>query len=78
MPTIHEEASFRFYFVSADHIEPPHIHVEGSSGAAKVWLRSLQLEWSRGLNRLEVKRILSIVRVNQQMMLDAWEKYFGE
>lgn len=41
-------------------------------------IQYVQLEWSRGLTRLEVKRILNIVRANQQMMFDAWEKYFGE
>jgi len=78
MPTIYEEAGFRFSFVSADNIEPPHVHVEGSSGAAKIWLKNVQLEWSRGLTRLEVKRIINIVRTNQKLMLDAWNDYFGE
>lgn len=77
MPTIYEEAGFRFFFVSADRKEPPHVHVEGSSGSAKIWLINVQLEWSNDLSRMEVRRILTIVRTNQQMMLDAWSEYFG-
>ncbi|HLW90037.1 MAG TPA: DUF4160 domain-containing protein [Roseiarcus sp.] len=38
MPTILRWKSYRFFFYSADHWEPAHIHFVSSGREAKLWL----------------------------------------
>ena len=48
MPTLWEEAGFIFRFRMGDCEERPHVHVTGNGGTAKIWLRPVELEKSRG------------------------------
>ena len=38
MPTVLSTGPYRFFFVSLDHVEPPHIHVQREKMVAKFWL----------------------------------------
>jgi len=70
MPTIkgfHNKSGFRFFFTSHDLGEEPHIHAVGSSGIIKVSLKSLSVEYSRGLNYSEERKILTIVEANKEL-----------
>jgi len=69
---------YRFFFYSADGVEPPHIHVERDDFAAKFWLRLVRLESSYGFNRREIARIEALVTENVGALLKAWNEYFGE
>jgi hypothetical protein len=43
MPTVLRVRSYRFFFVSLDRSEPPHIHVRRENMVAKFWLDPLLL-----------------------------------
>jgi len=77
MPTVLRKYGFRFHFYSADGHEPPHIHVDGSGGEAKVWLADVSLGKCKGFSDKEIARILQTVREHRQQMLEAWHAYFG-
>jgi len=77
MPTVLRKYGFRFHFYSADGHEPPHIHVDGNGGEAKVWLRDGRLAESKGFSQRDIGRILQAVREHGPQMLEAWHDYFG-
>jgi len=43
MPTVLRTGPYRFFFVSLDRGEPPHIHVRRESMVAKFWLDPISL-----------------------------------
>jgi hypothetical protein len=44
MPTVLRVDGYRFFFVSLDRSEPPHIHVKREKKVAKLWLDPVVLE----------------------------------
>ena len=56
MPTILREGPFRFYFVSGDRGEPPHVHIGRDNGFAKFWLDPVELQTSGNFSRVELRR----------------------
>jgi hypothetical protein len=67
--------AFRFDHAS-DRPEPMHVHVEGSGGNAKFWLRPIRLRTSRGLSRHELSRLERIVVARHEQFVRAWNEYF--
>jgi hypothetical protein len=65
------------FFYSADHQEPPHVHVERDELRAKFWLDPVRLENSRGFRRIEIRQIEKLVADNAGLLLEAWHEYFG-
>lgn len=51
MPTVLNVRSYRFFFVSSDRSEPPHIHVRREDMVAKFWLEPVVLERGGGFSR---------------------------
>jgi hypothetical protein len=43
MPTLHVESGYALRFFSADRKEPPHVHVYGNGGSAKLWLATIEV-----------------------------------
>jgi hypothetical protein len=41
MPTVLRIGPYRFYFVSHDMDEPPHVHVDRDDESAKFWLAAV-------------------------------------
>jgi hypothetical protein len=78
MPTILMVSSYRFFFYSGDHEEPPHVHVEHDNHVAKFWLQPVRLQKSGGFKRKELNHIQQLVEENQVRFLEAWNEYFGE
>lgn len=78
MPTVLRVGPYRFFFYSNEGHEPPHIHISSGDGEAKVWLDPVEVAWSAGLNERQMKRVLAIIEENREMMLAAWQEYFGE
>lgn len=76
MQTILREGACRFYFVSADRYESPHIHVRRDDGFAKFWRDLVELQSSGNFSRPELRRILRIVEQNQVRFLEEWNDYF--
>jgi len=68
---------YRLFFYSADHHEPPHVHVEREERQAKFWLDPVRLENSRGFRRIEIRQIERLVADNAGLLLEAWHEYFG-
>ena len=77
MPTIFRDGPFRFFFYSGDRDEPMHVHVERDDRIAKVWLEPLRLCSSGGFRRSEISMILRIIKQNREIMMEAWNDYFG-
>lgn len=77
MPTILRVGSYRFFFYSGDMEEPPHVHVERDDNIAKVWLDPIRLQSSGGFNRSELSKILKMIESKREVMVEAWNDYFG-
>lgn len=77
MPTVLRVGPYRFYFYSADGIEPPHVHVERDDNTAKFWLEPVRLESSGGLGHVEIRRLRAIVEQNVEVLKRSWHEYFA-
>jgi hypothetical protein len=56
MPTVAHERGFRLFFHSNERMEPPHIHVQYQSSAAKFWIEPVSLARNLGMNAPELRR----------------------
>lgn len=77
MPTVLVKGPYRFFFVSLDYPEPPHIHVRREKMVAKFWLNPIALERAGGFSRTELNRIAILVNENRDYLLEHWNEYFG-
>ena len=77
MPTAIREDEFRFYFVSDNRDEKPHVYVEHDAGFAKFWLGPTRFAGSANLGREELLRIYKIVEAKQKLLLEAWHDHFN-
>ncbi len=78
MPTLHREAGLRYFFRSSDRPEPPHVHVVGGGGKAKVWLMPVRLENARGYSRRRVDRIVEVTEAHLEEWFAIWRGFFRE
>ena len=78
MPTVLREGPYRFYFLSSDRTEPPHVHVKRDNGFAKFWLNPVQLQKSDNFTARERRIIHRMVEQNQAAFLEAWYDYFDD
>lgn len=76
MPTVFREGPYRFFFWSADSVEPPHIHVERDRHQVKFWLLPVELAGETPFADHETRRIEWLVRREQQRLLQAWYDTF--
>lgn len=76
MPVVLRDGPFAFYFYSAEAAEPPHVHVRRDDARAKLWLDPVSLSWQAGFTAQETRRIIQIVRHEQQSLLRRWDEYF--
>ena len=77
MPTLLVWNGYRFRFYSSDRPEPPQVHIVKGSAAAKIWLRSLDVEFSRGYNEYEMRELMRIVADNRDAWIGKWNDFFG-
>jgi hypothetical protein len=78
VPTLRREAGFHFAFSSRDRPEPPHVHVLGNDGSAKIWLTpSVRMHKARGYSRREREQIVRIAEAHAEEWLASWSRYFG-
>jgi hypothetical protein len=61
MPTLLIWRGNKFRFYASDMPEPPHIHIVKDGKSAKVWLRSLDIEYHHGCNAREMNELLAVV-----------------
>ncbi len=77
MPTILIIGPYRFFFYSADRLEPAHVHIERDELVAKLWLHDLKVARHNGFSGAELRRIIGIARDNESALKEAWDAYFG-
>jgi len=78
MPTVLRNGSYRFYFYSHEPNEPPHIHVDRDNQTAKFWLEPVNLASNIGFSAKELGKLQVTVQENQEVLLEAWNEYFGD
>ena len=78
MPTVLRARSYRFFFVSSDRTEPPHIHVRRERMVAKFWFESIALERAGGFSRVELNMIARLVQEHRGRFLEKWYEFFGD
>jgi len=77
MPTVLETGPYRFFFVSLDRGEPPHVHVRRENRVAKFWLDPVALERAGGFGRPELNGIGKHVFERREVLLEKWDEFFG-
>jgi hypothetical protein len=77
MPTVLRTGPYRFFFVSLDHNEPPHVQVRQENKVAKFWLDPVVLQKAGGFSRTELHRIAELINENQEFLLEQWHEFFG-
>ena len=77
MPTVLRVDGYRFFFVSPDRSEPPHIHVKREKKVAKFWLDPVVLERTEGFSRVEINKISKLVQEHREHLLEKWYEFFG-
>ena len=78
MPVLLRDGPYRFFFYSADGVEPPHVHVRRDRFTAKFWLDPLALASSGGMRGSEIRRIERIVEENRDSFLREWNVHFND
>ena len=77
MPTVFWRGAYRFFFVSLDCQEPPHIHVQRERMTAKFWLDPVSLQKGGGFSRTELSTIGKLVVENEELLREQWNEFCG-
>lgn len=75
MPTVLRAGPYRFYFVSHDLHEPPHVHVDRDDQSAKFWIRPVGLARNLGYSPKELRVIEQIIQENRVVLLEGWNEH---
>lgn len=79
MVTVHRAFGFRFVIFANDH-SPPHVHVVGHGGEAKITLHGqlgVDLDWSVGIAAADLRRLLQEARREREQLLEGWRRIHG-
>jgi hypothetical protein len=74
MVTVHRAHGFRFVILSNDH-SPPHVHVFGQGGEAKIILAGragVTLDWVVGIGRGDLRRVMQEAKNERERLLAMW------
>lgn len=79
MPEIFRFYGYSFFFYSKEH-EPIHVHVEGANGFAVFDYNgeSFQLREKHGIKANDMRRIVSVIEENKDIIVNRWESFFGK
>jgi hypothetical protein len=75
MVTILCQHGMRFVIYTADH-EPAHVHVIGD-GEARIDIIDLKVITQGGMSDRDVRRAMTVVEENRQLLLDTGRHYHG-
>jgi len=75
MPTILKIDGFRFFFFSNEH-DPKHIHIEKADAYVRIELNTLKVTDSYNLNSKDIKKLVELVKQNNEILQGAWDEYF--
>jgi hypothetical protein len=67
----------RFFFMSFDCEEPPHVHVERENNTCKFRLEPLGLARNHGFRARELHMIRRIIHSHRAAILEAWHEHCG-
>ena len=71
MPTVLEEAGYKFIIFTNDH-PPAHVHVKKAAGGAKVRLETVEIAEYKGLTPGQLRQIHRIVEENRDYLMQKW------
>ncbi len=77
MPTILIVGPYRFFFVSLDSGEPPHVHIQREKMVAKFWLDPVSLERAGGFKPQELNKLFKMTQEHRDFLLERWHEHFG-
>lgn len=78
MPILLAEDGYEFRFFSNDRSEPPHVHVRGNGGRAKIWLApSVKLGPAHAYTAQRRGEILRKAEAHRDEWLARWSRHFG-
>ena len=77
MPSVLRTGPYRIYFYSHEPNEPPHVHIDRENDSCKFWLDPVALARNLGFSAKELRDIENNIIENQQLLLEAWNEYFG-
>jgi hypothetical protein len=72
-PTVLRQEGYTIAVYANDH-SPPHVHVKRAENDARIRLDPIEVLHTEGFNERELGKILSIVRENHGLLLEAWNK----
>ena len=76
MVTVHRAYGFRFVIFLNDH-SPPHVHVFGRGGEARIILEGpggVRLDGSAGIHRGDLRRIVPEARRERERLIAMWRR----
>jgi hypothetical protein len=78
MITVYRAHGFRYVMFTNDH-SPPHVHVFGQGGEAKIVLEGDEpaLVWAIGMTRADLRRILQETRRERTRLMESWRRIHG-
>jgi len=76
-PAVLRSGPYRFYFVSHDLREPPHVHIDRDAVSSKFWLNPVALAYNLGFPSGELRKLEALTSEHQKELLEAWNDYFG-
>ncbi|MYM70155.1 DUF4160 domain-containing protein [Pseudoduganella sp. FT55W] len=81
MPVILRYKGYALFFYSSEGFprEPMHIHVRGNGGDAKIWLEpEIMVASSAAIPAKKLRELISLVREQRELFIEAWKGYFDE
>jgi hypothetical protein len=76
MKAIFNLFDFKFIFYANDY-DPIHIHVIKEDIHAKFSINPVELVENNGLNQSEVKQIIEVIKNNEELIMEHWNKHFN-
>lgn len=79
MVTVHRAHGYRFVMFTNDH-SPPHVHVFGHGGEAKIVLddpEGPRLDWVVGIGRGDMRRLMLEAERERVRLLEMWNTIHG-
>jgi hypothetical protein len=79
MVTVHRAYGYRFVMFTNDH-SPPHVHVFGQGGEAKIVLddpEGPRLDWVVGIGRGDMRRLMLEAGRERARLLEMWSTIHG-
>ncbi|MBL7211958.1 MAG: DUF4160 domain-containing protein [Desulfobacteraceae bacterium] len=76
-PAVLRDGPYRFYFVSHDLNEPPHVHIDRDAFSTKFWLTPVALAYNLGFPARELRKLETLTSFHRNKLWEAWNDYFG-